>query len=135
MSLKKKLTDRIYTLLSRRDYSKRELLERTSPSEEELLEFSSILETLESEGVIDEQRFAEGRARHRAAQGHGPRRIRYELNLHNIAEETITQALSSIDWPTVWEKRLRKHKPSSAQATAQLAIKYGFPTEIISSKG
>jgi regulatory protein len=125
--------DRARGFLSRRDYSSQELrmrLKRLDYAEDEI---ETILETLRDEGSINEQRFAESRARHRASLGYGPGYVSQELRTHNIDAETIHQALETVDWTSAWLKRSRKMPKNSPEAEYHLAMRYGFKKEHISN--
>lgn len=87
------------SLLSRREYSARELqqkLEATHPAET----VSGVIESLQSQGLQSDERFAQVWVRHRLLQGYGPLRIQAELRQKGVASELIQQCLEddSIDW-------------------------------------
>lgn len=56
------------------------------------------LDRLESDGLLDQSRFAESFVRSRAGKGQGPLRIRQELTQRGVASSTITECLSIEDW-------------------------------------
>ena len=126
-SLPKKI-DRAKIFLARRDYSIKELTERLNrlyPHED----LSAVLKQLEAEGSLNELRFAESRARHRASLGYGPKHVYQELRMHNICEHVIQQALEPVDWYSAWLKRVRKQPQKSPEAQTHLAWRYGFTQE------
>jgi regulatory protein len=87
------------TLLSRREYSARELqqkLEATHPVDS----VAGVIESLQSQGLQSDERFAQVWVRHRLLQGYGPLRIQAELRQKGVAGELVQQCLQddSIDW-------------------------------------
>lgn len=87
------------TLLSRREYSARELqrkLETSYPADSVV----DVIESLQSQGLQSDERFARVWVRHRLLQGYGPLRIQAELREKGIASDLIQQCLQDdgIDW-------------------------------------
>jgi len=70
-----------------------------------------VIEELQQQGWQSDRRFAESYIRSRWERGHGPIRIRYELQQKGLACELIDTALndSGIDWDQALEK-LYRHK-------------------------
>ena len=130
MSSIQKIINSARRLLSRRDYSTHELRAHIEKNYPDIPYDDTLLSTLHEEGFLNDTRFAHSRARHRASQGYGPRRVAYELREHGISPEDIASAIDLVDWAEAWSKRLRKHNPSSPQAITHLAIRYGFPPNI-----
>lgn len=94
-------------LLARREHSRQELLVKLSrrfPSETVVSE--SILDDLEMDGMLSDQRFAEAFVSSRKRRGYGPARIRRELMERGVHRDLIDQEVSSEahDWYTVVEE-------------------------------
>ncbi len=92
----KAAADRMRTLCSRREYCRSEI--RAKLQRLEVPAPDKILDTLQSEGYINEERYAAAFARDKSAlQGWGLVRIRLALRSKGISDECIREALSSID--------------------------------------
>ena len=90
--LAKEVRSSAMNLLSRREYSFRELVQKLSvrfPREAVLPQ----LERLRSEGLQNDERFIESFIYRRCQRGSGPVRIRYELQQRGIASELIGRHL------------------------------------------
>ena len=102
--------EKAYGLLSRREYSARELtrkLAKWGPAE--LVE--QVIDELRQAGAQSDERFAEMLCRSRYNSGKGPVRIRLELSNHGIDEDLIQAALApySGEWRVLAEQvRTRK---------------------------
>jgi regulatory protein len=87
-------------LLAGRDFARRELARRLSERgyPEPLVE--QVIESLASERLIGDERFAGQFVTQRAARGQGPLRIRQELAQRGVPAETVEQALEQAgeDW-------------------------------------
>lgn len=87
------------SLLSRREYSARELqqkLQTRHPADA----VASVIESLQSGNLQSDLRFAGVWLRHRLLQGYGPLRIQAELRQKGIPDSLIRQTLddSGVDW-------------------------------------
>lgn len=92
----KAAADRMRTLCSRREYCRSEI--RAKLQRLEVPAPDKILDTLQSEGYINEERYAAAFARDKSAlQGWGLVKIRLALRSKGISDECIREALSSID--------------------------------------
>jgi regulatory protein len=83
--------------LRHRDHSAAELgrkLERRGVTEAER---DAALETLERAGLVDDARFAAGRARALAERGWGDAAIRLDLERHGVTGDHLDQALAALD--------------------------------------
>ena len=125
MSLSYKQLDRIKNLLIRREHSKHEIKLRIMRSFE-VENIEEILDDLESNNYLSEERFAHSRARHRASQGYGPNRLRQELLCHKISETFIEQAIAAVDWQAAWNIRFRKLATRSKPERIRIALRCGF---------
>lgn len=71
-------------LLTRRDYSQLELLERLVKKDFDRVESQTIIDDLTEQGWQSDQRFAESYARYRIKKGFGPIKISYELQQRGV---------------------------------------------------
>lgn len=87
-------------LLTRREHSHRELVAKLTARGIANEAAEQAVVDLAGRGWQDDARFAEVRARGRAASGHGPVRIRAELAQHGIDTVSIEAALATceVDW-------------------------------------
>jgi regulatory protein len=138
-----KLLRSAVTLLSRRDFSRAELrarLLRQCPANdaEAAAEADRVLDTMEAQGLLSEQRFVEGFVRARAAR-FGPARLRHELLRRGVSEDRIEAALKLHQHDeyaaahTLWERRF-KSAPTDRREWARQArflAARGFSHEVI----
>jgi regulatory protein len=83
-------------LLARRAHARAELEEKLArhvPREVA----GSVTAELERSGLLDDARFAAEMARHRLAQGYGPRRIAFDLAAAGVERDVADEALASLD--------------------------------------
>lgn len=92
-------------LLTRREHSRRELTRKLAARGIEAGEAEAALDALAEQGWQSQGRFAEALARTRVAAGHGPVRIRAELQAHGLTEAEIQTALAACD--ANWEAAAR----------------------------
>lgn len=87
-------------LLARREYSRRELLNKLGARVESVLLLEQVLDRLIEQGLQSDQRCAEMLARQRITQGYGEYRVRYDLQQKGIGAELIGQTLDAlaVDW-------------------------------------
>lgn len=81
-------------LLSRREHSRHELLQKLSRKEYEEEDVLQAVERLAEQGLQSDQRFAESFTRQRADNGNGPVKIRHELQQRGVAEHLALAALA-----------------------------------------
>jgi len=89
------------TWLARREHSRQELRRKLMDScPVTTAQLDAIFDTLETEGLLSDKRFAESLTRMHVRRGHGPVRIRFELRERGISEELIATTLGNtgIDW-------------------------------------
>ena len=86
--------------LSRRDYTKHELLVRLNQRFESPEEVEEVVENLSLEGLQSDGRFAESFIRYRIQKGFGPIRIRKELQERGVEEKLLSASLEvfEVDW-------------------------------------
>lgn len=87
-------------LLVRREHSSKELARKLQAKGVSQGDAKATVERMTEAGWQSNERFADNLVRSRAAQGHGPVRIRAELATHGLGEEAIQAALDSFeeDW-------------------------------------
>ena len=105
-----KIRFKILDLLSRREHSFKELINKLKDrvdSEEKLFEE---LTRLKEENLQSDERFAESYTRSRSVKGFGPEKISYELKSRGISENLISKIVYSdeINWMEIIKKELRK---------------------------
>lgn len=86
-------------LLSRREYSRKEL-ERKLSEYADSTTIQKLLCSLENDGYLSDQRFCESFIRMRCGQGHGLIRINFDLRQKGISSELIAHCLEELafDW-------------------------------------
>ena len=102
-------------LLSRREYSARELQVKLSPGHDQHV-VEALIEDLQQQGLQSDARFAEVWTRQRYLQGYGPVRVQVELRQKGISSELVQQSLGNedMDWfANAREAYLRRfgHRP------------------------
>lgn len=131
-------------LLTRREHSRRELKHKLAARGFTPDAAEAAVADMAERGWQDDARFAESLARSRALAGHGPLRIRLELQQHGIAAECIAQALAAardaigMDWPD-WATAVLQRRFGDDAAASQREIarrgaflqRRGFPPEAI----
>ena len=84
---------RALALLVRREHSRKELTRKLRAKGVDRSDAQAAVERMAEAGWQSNERFAEQLVRSRAAQGHGPIRIRAELATHGLDDATIRAAL------------------------------------------
>lgn len=97
-------------LLARREHSRRELAAKLRQRGYPEQDLCSVLDELEGEGLLSEQRFTEAYIASRSQRGYGPTRIRAELRERGVAGDIIEQQLAGagVDWAALAESVRRK---------------------------
>ena len=106
-----KIRFKILDLLSRREHSFKELINKLKDrvdSEEKLFEE---LTKLKEENLQSDERFAESYTRSRSVKGFGPEKISYELKSRGISENLISKIVYSdeINWMEIIKKEFKKN--------------------------
>lgn len=83
-------------LLVRREHSRKELARKLAARGISREDVNAAVARMTAEGWQDDARFAESLARMRAAGGHGPVRIRAELETHGLDNDAIAQAFQAL---------------------------------------
>ncbi|RYX80361.1 recombination regulator RecX [bacterium] len=89
------LKGRALKYLSAREHSRVELVRKLRPHTEDPGEIDRVLDDLEARGWLSAERFVESVV-HRKAARYGAARIRGELNLHQLPNDTVRAALSAL---------------------------------------
>ena len=89
--------------LSRREYTKHELLVRLNQRFESPEDVEEVVENLSLEGLQSDGRFAESFIRYRIQKGFGPIRIRKELQERGVEENLLSVSLEVFELD--WEKK------------------------------
>ena len=86
-------------LLARREHSRKELATKLAKRCEQI-DIDGILDELEKQGYLSDQRFTESFIRMRCSQGHGEIRIRFDLKQKGVSSDLISAMLEQceIDW-------------------------------------
>ena len=97
-------------LLSRREHSRHELLQKLEKRYPETLPIiEDVLDKLEKNKILDDERFAEMFLQSRAKKGFGPKKIEMELRARKVHAEFITIALEEYEtWDENAAKELKK---------------------------
>lgn len=82
-------------LLSRREYSQKELRQKLKYREVSTEEIDAVLEKMTELGLQSDQRFLESRVRMQKSAGKGPGYLRAELGQHQLSSEKIQEVLES----------------------------------------
>lgn len=117
------LKARAVGLLSRREHSRTELRRKLSPHCEEPAELEALLDELERNDWLSQERFAESLVHRRAAR-YGMRRVMQELQQHELPEDTLEEMAGKLRSNEldrareVWKKRFGV-APSDAKEYAR----------------
>ena len=90
------------------------------------------LATLVRTGLVDDERFAEGRARGLAERGAGDRLIRHELEAAGVPREAIEDAIGLLEPESERAARIVERRGASAKTARYLAGK-GFSDDVASA--
>lgn len=105
-------------LLARREYSRRELMERMHKRfpEHDAEAFAEAIDALAEDGLQSDQRFAESYVRLRVSRGHGPMKIAHELLQRGVDDAGAAPLLAQYDWHQLAEDVLAKKFGHSSPA-------------------
>ena len=126
-TLTAKLTGRAIDLLSYRDHSKRELVDKLARSSDRGVAEEAVAH-LEESGLVDDRRFAAAYAQEVCrTKSWGPRRIRFELQSRGISPEIAVQTVEELEIDeeaAIREIVLRKYSLPFDQKTKKRAFDY-----------
>ncbi|MBV9346239.1 MAG: regulatory protein RecX [Gammaproteobacteria bacterium] len=95
------------SLLARRDFGPRELLERLARRGFTAGTAAEVLAELSASGVLNVARYAENYVSYHAARGQGPLRIASELRQRGVEPELIEQVLAGPEWRQLAQQTVR----------------------------
>ena len=107
--------------LRHRDLSTRRLEQRLERRAVPPAERARAVETLTRAGLLDDGRFARGRAHALAARGYGDAAIRFDLERQGVAAELATEALAEVEPERDRAVRLAATAGSTTRAARLLA--------------
>lgn len=132
------LRARALSFLARREHSRLEMRRKLAPHAESPEQLEALLDTLESQGLLSSERFADSVVNRRAAR-FGAARIRQELRQHELPPELVSEHLAELDRTEyarareVWERRFGKPPTDVAERLRQarfLAAR-GFRADVV----
>ena len=127
-------------LVSRREHSRHELMQKLDKRYAETLPIiEEVLDKLEINKILDDERFAEMYLNSRARKGFGPKKIEMELNSRRVNSLFISNAIDAYEtWLENAQKELKKkfkdQKPVDYQSKMkqkQFLFSRGFSAPII----
>ncbi|MDB9813384.1 recombination regulator RecX [Gammaproteobacteria bacterium] len=127
-------------LVSRREHSRHELMQKLDkryPETDPIIE--EVLDKLEFNQILDDERFAEMYLNSRARKGFGPKKIEMELHSKKVDSFFISNAVEAYEsWLENAQKELKKkfknNKPTDYQSKMkqkQFLFTRGFSSPII----
>lgn len=134
--MKKSLKARAVDLLSRREYSRRELYQKLAPHAGSPDELETLLDELGQRGWQSDQRFAEQYAELKGRK-YGSRRLAAEMREKGIDGETISSALSENNdvelARQLWQKKFGAPPQSPEERVKQIRFlaSRGLPMDAI----
>jgi regulatory protein len=118
--------------LRHRDLSTRELEQRLRAKGFDEPERAEALETLERTGLLDDERFAESRARSLAARGAGDAAIRHALALAGVPREVAEEAVHALE-PEVERAQAVAVRRGPGPKTARYLRGKGFSEDAVAA--
>ena len=127
-------------LVSRREHSRHELMQKLDkryPNTTPIIE--DVLDKLETNKILDDERFAEMYLNSRARKGFGPKKIEMELHSKKVDSFFISNAVEAYEsWPEnaqiELKKKFKDQKPTDYQSKMkqkQFLFTRGFSSPII----
>jgi regulatory protein len=124
-------------LLTRRDHSRAELKVKLAAAAESPAQLDAVLDTLQAERLLSDQRFATQRVVARAGR-YGDARLKQELRQQGVSDEDISAALpeggdEASRCRAVWVRKFRQLPQSVEERAKQMRfLQYrGFSSEAI----
>ena len=133
---------RAMDLLARREHTRLELERKLADREFDSIVIGDVLDRLQEDGLLDEDRFIESFVRTRVGKGHGPARIQAELGQRGIDSGRARRWLhdAELNWSSlaagVREKRFGPSPPDDFKERARQMryLQYrGFDSEQINA--
>ena len=115
----KKIRELCLRLLSRREHSQQELLEKLASKGFDRAETQLIVDDLAAQGWQSNQRFAESYSRYRIKKGYGPIKIICELQQRGIEDYDLDEVVMDIadGWGEVLDQVYVKKYPDDKELT------------------
>lgn len=104
-------------LLSKRDYSEKQLRSKLKMKEYEAVEIDEAIAKAQEHNWQSDERFCRAFIRYRSQQGIGPRRLKQELKMKGVAEYLISEAMDyaeeeeEIDFYEIAERVFERKRP------------------------
>ena len=95
-------------LLSRREHSYRELFDKLKLRDFDTDDITLALDKLQSENLLNDERFTESYVHYRMQKGFGPLRIKKELSDKGVDSELIQNQIAKYD--AVWFELMEKQR-------------------------
>ncbi len=132
------LKGRALRLLAQREHSRQELERKLAPHAAEPQEVEALLETLQAEGWLSDERFAEALSRNRAAR-YGLRRVRADLRAKGVDETLIRSTLAGLEGSEAdrarqaWERKFGQPPRSAPERARQIRhlLGKGFAPDLV----
>lgn len=132
------LNARAFDALSRREYSRQELMRKLEPWAENETVLRQLLDKLQVEGYLSDQRYVDARL-HAKQTRYGSQKILYELRTQGIDEPLLVEAAATLQVTemerarAVWEKKFTELPHTQADRAKQWRYLQtrGFATDII----
>ena len=116
--------------LAARDRSRHSLDERLASAGVAAEPRREALETLERAGLVDDARFAAGRAATLAERGHGDAAIRFDLERQGLPDPLVAEAIAELEPEPERALRLAARRGRGAKTARWLAAR-GFEPETV----
>jgi SOS response regulatory protein OraA/RecX len=116
--------------LARRDFSERGLRDRLVRAGVDPGELEEAITTLRETGLLDDERFAAGRAQALAGRGKGDAAIRFDLARQGVGSEAVATTLAGLEPEAERAERLIA-RLGQGPKTARLLAGRGFSAEAI----
>ncbi len=127
-------------LLARREHSRKELDSKLRHLTEDQERVNEVLDRLENDQLLSDDRFVEAFIRSHINKGQGPMRISQELRQKGITDETISLALEALDVDWFEKAEFTRQKKFGSKLPQELKEKArqirflqyrGFPSGIV----
>ncbi|SFN79141.1 regulatory protein [Formivibrio citricus] len=132
------LRTRALQFLARRDHARAELQQKLQPHAESAEEIEALLNDFAARGWLSDSRFAE-QWTHQRGTRYGSLRLKQELRMKGVGDETIATALEEIAESeedrarAVWQKKFGSPAttPNERAKQARFLAARGFPLDIV----
>ncbi len=133
---------RALRMLERRDYSRKELLQKLKEKGESEEDAEAVVNRMIELGVVDDERYSKMIVRHYAAKGYGACRIKQELYRHGIQPDLWEEAMEQLPsqeevMDKLFRNKLKTEHPDRAEIkkATDAMLRRGFSwSEIMACK-